>query len=648
VGPRYSVGMPLLPNGRGAVLRLVLGVYLAISFLDRVVLFVWSPPAKGASLLDLPAMLVVGVGFDLIAIAWLLLPAVLYALLMPAKLLASRPQKVATRVLFFLVLGLFLFNVVAGWIFWEEFAARYNFIAVDYLVYTTEVTNNIVESYPMPLILGGLLVATSLLYFGLKRQLDRRLALPVSGVYLGLVPFLIVPLIAWFFVDGSLARVSSDRYRNEITQDGIYSLCAAFRSNVLEYEDNFPSLSVNEAFAQARAELAQDGLAFVSDDPRDLRRHRASVAGEKRLNVMLIVVESLSAEYMTMFHADDKDLTPRLDALAKESLVFASTFATGSRTVRGLEALTLSVPPTPGRSIVKRPNNEGLDNIGWQFADRGYDTRFFYGGYGYFDNMNHFFSSNGFEVVDHADLAESEIRFENAWGVCDQDIFDRALKDADESAALETAFFSLVMTTSNHRPYTYPDVVPLGPGLGRDGAVQYTDFAIGEFVESAKAHDWFDDTVFIVVGDHCASSAGKRDITVAKHHIPMLFYSPAHIAPTVDERIASQIDFGPTLLGMLDFGYTSGFFGHDLLGPGEGRALLGNYQTLGLYAGDELCLLRTKKGSAAFSVGPDLGLTDTVEDPVLRERTIAIYQAAAATFESGAMCLDRDVEATRR
>lgn len=635
-------------SGRGAVLRLVVAVYLALSFLDRVVLFFWSPPATGASLLDLPAMLVVGLGFDLIAIAWLLLPAALYALVMPKKWLASRFQKFVTRGFFFVLLAVFLFNLTAGWIFWEEFASRYNFIAVDYLVYTTEVTNNLVESYPLPLLLGSLLAATSALYFALRKSLNHRLELPIGPGHVALAPFLLVPLVAWFCVDGSYARVSTDRYRNEMTKDGIYSLFAAFRSNVLEFEDNFLNLPEDEAFAQLRADLVADGLEFVSHDPKDLRRHRASRQGESRLNVMMIVVESLSAEYMTMFHADDKALTPRLDALAKESLVFANTFATGSRTVRGLEALTLSVPPTPGRSIVKRPDSGGLDNIGWQFADRGYDTRFFYGGYGYFDNMNHFFSSNGFEVVDRANLDESEVRFANAWGVCDQDIFDRALKDADGSAASGTPFFSLVLTTSNHRPYTYPDVVPLAPGSGRDGAVQYTDFAIGEFLDSAKERAWFEDTVFIVVGDHCASSAGKRDITLAKHHIPMLFYAPSHIAAGVESRIASQVDCAPTLLGLLDFDYTSRFFGHDLQGPGSDRAFLGNYQTLGLYAGDELCLLRTKQGSESFQVDADLELEDRLVDPELLARTIACYEAAALSYASGGLQLDRAVQATRR
>ena len=637
------------PRGRGSVLRLLVAVYLVVSLIDRVVLFVWSPPAEGASLLDLPLMLLVGIGYDLIAAAWLLLPATLYSLLMPERLLASRVQKLVTRGLVFLFLGIFLFNAVAGWVFWEEFAARYNFIAVDYLVYTTEVIDNIVESYPLPLILAGLAAATGALYFGLHKSIERRLARPVGKSRTALVPLLLVPAVAWFFVDGSLSRVSNDRYRNEITKDSIYSLFAAFRSNVLDFEENFVHLDEDEAFAQLRSDLARDGLAFVSDDPRDLRRHRPSLGVEQRYNVMMIVVESLSAQYMTMFDDDGKELTPRLDALAKESLVYSRFFATGSRTVRGLEALSLSVPPTPGRSILKRPGNEGLDSIGWPFKDRGYDVRFMYGGHGYFDNMNYFFSSNGFDIVDRADLDESEVTFANAWGVCDGDLFARALQEGDRSTEAGRPFFSLVMTTSNHRPYTYPDVVPIPPGTGRDGAVQYTDYAIGEFIDAAREHDWFDNTIFVVVGDHCASSAGKRDITVSKHHVPLLLYAPGIIEPGIDDRIASQIDFAPTLLALLDFDYTARFFGHDLAADaGDDRAPIGNYQTLGLLADDELCLLKTKGAVESFRVNDDLTLEDRPVDPDLQRETTACYQAAAASFLSGGLSSGRKVEATRQ
>ena len=144
----------------------------------------------------------------------------------------------------------------------------------------------------------------------------------------------------------------------------------------------------------------------MSDDLHSLTREIRHQGDEKRLNVIVIVVESLSAKYLAAYDGDSVGMTPRLDALAKSSLVFRHFYATGTRTVRGLEAISLSLPPTPGESIVKRPNNGGLFTIAAPFHERGYATTFFYGGHGFFDNMNAFFSANGFDVIDRSSFAQ--------------------------------------------------------------------------------------------------------------------------------------------------------------------------------------------------------------------------------------------------
>ena len=124
--------------------------------------------------------------------------------------------------------------------------------------------------------------------------------------------------------------------------------------------------------------------------------------------MVLIVVESLSAKFLGAFGNADR-LTPNLDRLAQQGLVFTNLRATGTRTVRGLEAITLSVPPTPGYSIVKRPHNSNLFSLGSVLREHGYSTRFFYGGYSYFDNMGPFFAGNGFDVIDRTRLSGDEV-----------------------------------------------------------------------------------------------------------------------------------------------------------------------------------------------------------------------------------------------
>ena len=146
-----------------------------------------------------------------------------------------------------------------------------------------------------------------------------------------------------------------------------------------------------------------------------------------------------------------------------------------------MEALTLALPPTPGRSLIKRPRNENLFTLGSVFRSRGYDTAFIYGGFGYFDNMNYFFGNNGYRVIDRTSPG-ADITFANVWGACDEDLFRWTMREADASFAANKPFHFFVMTTSNHRPFTYPEGKIDLPSKesGRSGAVKYSDFAIGD------------------------------------------------------------------------------------------------------------------------------------------------------------------------
>jgi phosphoglycerol transferase MdoB-like AlkP superfamily enzyme len=270
-----------------------------------------------------------------------------------------------------------------------------------------------------------------------------------------------------------------------------------------------------------------------------------------------------------------------------------------------MEAITLSLPPTPGRSIVKRPNNENIFSVADVFKSRGYKTSFIYGGYGYFDNMNYFFSHNGFEsIVDRRDFNKDEITFANIWGVCDEDLLNKSIKEFDNQYAKKEKFFSFIMTTSNHRPYTYPDnKIDIPSHTGRDGAVKYTDFAIGEFIKKARTKPWFKDTIFVVIADHCASSAGENEIPLNKYKIPMIVYSKGFISPQKVDKLSSQIDAVPTILGLLNWEYKSKFYGNNILSSSyKQRALVGNYQKLGLYRKNTLTIISPLDETKSYRV----------------------------------------------
>jgi phosphoglycerol transferase MdoB-like AlkP superfamily enzyme len=315
-------------------------------------------------------------------------------------------------------------------------------------------------------------------------------------------------------------------------------------------------------------------------------------------------------------------------------------YATGNRTVRGLEALSLALPPTPGQSIVRRPHSEKLFSLGSVFEDKDYAVLFAYGGYGYFDNMNAFFDANDYRVIDRRDIPSARIEFENVWGVADEHLYDQVIDEIDREKAArpKRPVFAHVMTTSNHRPYTYPPGrIDIPSGKDREGAVKYTDYAIGRFIERARTHAWFKDTVFVITADHGASARGTTRIPVEKYLIPLFVYAPAHVAPTRVDRLMSQIDIPPTLLGLLDFHYYTKFLGRDLLhSPAEGdRAFVANFQTLAYMKDDRMVVLQPKRKVDSFRLADGRTYDALPGDTSLTREAIAYYQIASHVVHNG-------------
>jgi len=621
-------------NGRIQSLLVFLAIYLVIGLLTRLcILNTFS--VAGVSVFS--GGLIFGLGFlnDLVTFLYLGLPVAAVV-----TLFLDRPgrepgavAKSAAFILFFVYLGIWLFTATAEYFFWEEFGSRFNFIAVDYLIYTTELARNIIESYPLSLILTGIFIASALPSYLIYKVGVRRagktshLSRPARAAFLA---FWLAALVVlhWSYRPPA---VSGDNQINELSYNGIYRLFSAYRHNQLDYRQFYPVMEATAALDILRDSLSQPETVW-DQRPESLTRRVESKTSEKRLNVIQIVVESLGSDLL----GED---TPNLNALIDDSLYFANLRATGTRTVRGIEALTLGVPPTPGSSIVRRPENDGLFNLGAVFQDKGYETTFVYGGFGYFDNMNAFFAGNGFNVIDRYQMPGEEISFANVWGVCDEDLYMAALKNADLSYEAGKPFYQFVLTTSNHRPFTYPEgKVAIASGEGRKGAVQYTDYAIGRFMAEARSKAWFNDTVFVIVADHTAGIAGKTVIPPERYLIPGIIYSPAHVSPKRLETLCSQIDLPPTLLSLLGFSYENAFFGLNILDipPDEGRAYLGTYQLLGLMDNQSLVILAPNQLPEIKAL-TDVDELDAVARQAMVQKAIAAYQTAQDFFSDGRM-----------
>lgn len=644
-------------NSRFSALFSILSLYIILSFLIRIAFLVWSSADVDFNPFYIFRAFTTGFLYDLAIGSMLLFLYALYLLLFPKRWIGSVTDKGFTYFYLTLIFIIIYFSLMAEIPFWDEFGVRFNFIAVDYLIYTYEVVGNINQSYPLPLI-AGVLISVIVLTFICFKKLhvfkntfsDKR---PISSR----TPAIIIILTGSFFgflMKNKQADFSNNLVVNEIGKNGAFSFISAYQSNELDYKTFYPKLSDKEAFSVLKASLLQENQNYETTQADDISRITKG-GQEQRPNIIVIAIESFSADFLTEFGNKDH-LTPNYDQFATQSVFFTNLYATGTRTVRGMEALTLCVPPTPGNSIVRRPDNDNLFSVSTIVKSKNYHPYFIYGGDGYFDNMNNFFGGQDFDIVDrnrgnplsdkiHTQrfkIPDQEVTFENAWGICDEDIYTQSIKYADKSMKENQPFFEFVMTTSNHKPYTFPaGKINLAQG-DRDAAVKYTDYALGKFIREAKTKSWFKNTVFVIVADHCASSAGKWEINIAKHHIPAIIYNLNHPHQNIT-RLTSQIDLMPTLFGYLGWNYKTELYGKDInqTKSGDERAFIGNYRTLGMLKNNLFTQIDDRKRIKQFEVNQtDRSLSEvhTLNNYHIAE-TIAHYQTASERFKNGKMKL---------
>lgn len=537
-----------------------------------------------------------GGGVVKIVLAFLGLKILFFALMLflPKQRLKIRNSLYFTTL--FLYVLLIIFNAVSEYFFYNEFGVRYNFIAVDYLIYTTEVIGNIMESYPIIPLFTAIFVVTGLATWWIyKKTKDSLLQLPNLVQKLTLLGVFAVLLgISLSFAE-KINLKKGNIFQQEIAANGMVKFYEAFSNNTLDFFTFYPTVDQKTAEKNTLLPLGTTTL----------NRTITSEKPELQKNVVLISIESLSAAYMKAYGYEES-VTPFLDQLAQKSLFFTNLYATGNRTVRGLEALTLCIPPTAGESVIKREKeNKNKFTTGSVFKSKGYSVKYLYGGYSYFDNMKDFYAGNGYEIVDRDNFTPEEITFANVWGVCDEDMATKAISEMNKDYKAGKPFFHHWMTVSNHRPFTYPEGkidIP-ADSKSRKGGVKYTDYSIMKFFEMAQKQPWFKNTVFVIVADHCSSSAGKTELPMDKYRIPAMIYAPEFVAPQKFSQVTSQIDVMPTVLGLLNFKYQSKFLGQDVFSKNFfPRAYIATYQDLGFVKDNYLTVISPTKNIKQYQL----------------------------------------------
>ena len=609
---------------------------LAIGFLLRLVLWWQFGRPADVSAWALPGILGFGLVNDVFVVVLATLPFSLYFLLAKARPAGGR--RIGLSLSAGLLLALAVYLAFTEFYFFEEFDARLNIVAFDYLMYPTEVVGDLWAEYPVLRVWSFAIATATAALFILRRGLFAALpAVSLGRRFLGVAALIVVAagLTAIWRTD----RLSHSRNRvhNEIVQNGWSSFFRAAITSEVDYHHHYATRPTADNVRVLEDFLAQGGSRIVKPGSGTLERDfPGRPEGLGRLNVVLVSSESFGAEF-SQLHGSKRDLTPNFDAYAQKALWFPRTYASGTRTVRGLEALSTSFPPIPTVSILRRPGNEGIATWGAVMQQLGYHTSFLYGGYGYFDNMNYFFGNNGFEVVDRN--AITSVRFENIWGVSDEDLFDLSLSQFDKLHAEGKPFFSIVMTTSNHKPFTFrkglEDQGIPEKGGGRPAGVKYADYALGYFLREAAKHAWFDDTVFVVVADHGARVYGKTEIPLRTYEIPLFIYAPKHIQPARVDTLMTQIDIAPTTLGLLGMPYRASFFGQDIFraDPSKRVAMFNHNHDVAILKDDHMAVFGMNRKVGFYQYDkPTETYTKIPRDEALESLGIAWYQTASELF----------------
>ncbi|HED35077.1 MAG TPA: LTA synthase family protein [Gammaproteobacteria bacterium] len=546
---------------------------LLILGISRATLIVWKID-RITEWQDAIYILIQGVRFDIILMGIVLaIPAILTPIASAYKPVARVWFKLINFYLA-LIFSIILFVELSSPSFINQYDLRPDFLYVEYLKYPKEVFSTLWSAYRLPLIASTILTLTAGYYlFRVLDKIDhsRTEMSPLKAVLL--TPVILLICVAAIRstldhrpVNPSTVAFSSDPLINMLPLSSAYSVLYAIHESQNEDSSKHPygEMPWQKVIDIVKHEMHTRPDTFLSDNLPTLHYQKAFVQREKPLNLVVILEESLGAEYVGALGG--RQITPELDKLSKQGIWFENMYATGTRSVRGIEAVITGFTPTPSRSVVKLGKSQtNFFTFAQLLAQHNYKTSFIYGGESHFDNMRRFFANNGFEKIVDENNYENPA-FYGSWGASDEDLFNKAHSEFVQQSANNQPFFSLVFTSSNHPPFDYPEgrIQVDGPEKQTiDNAVKYADYALGQYIEKARKSDYWKNTLFLIIADHSDKVYGTAPVPVRHFHIPALILG-GKIKPRLYQPVASQIDTLPTLLSLMGIDNENPAIGHDL------------------------------------------------------------------------------------
>ena len=579
----------------------------------------------------------IGLRFDIILLSYISFLPLLILSFIPENCIKYIQKPLNFYFIFFLFLILVTELTTTNFI--SQYDTRPNRIFLDYLIYPKEVFGTLLKSYLPSLIIIGILLIVGI-YFGIKKSKTLFLIKAVSIK----TRILLFPAILFLLflgarssltskrpINASNAVFSTDQMTNSLGLNSLYTV--GFAAYSIKNEENvmkmYGTMDINESYQRVKKYMTTDNNNFTFDSIPLLHGNKSDSISTKKYNVVIFLQESLGAEFVGSLGG--LPLTPEFDKLTKEGLLFTNLYCTGTRSVRGIEAVVAGFPPTPSESVVKLSNSQkDFFTLATAFGNEGFDTSFIYGGMANFDNMASFFNGNGFKnIIDETDFDSDKNKYalKGTWGYSDEDLATKANQYFKSLG--DKPFFSMMFSTSNHEPFEFPDGrIQLYDKKKQtvNNAIKYADFSIGKFIELAKKEAYFKNTIFVIIADHNTRTYGKNLIPIKKFRIPALIIGPnVPKGETVDLQ-SSQIDIPPTILSFSGLKTETPMIGRSLFEItkiSKGRSMMQFHDNFGFRVQNEIVVLQPKSKPVQFKVINDSILIPSKLDTELAKDALA-------------------------
>ena len=606
-------------------------IFVAVFFVGRLFFYLLNMERfDDISFYESILTFIYGLRMDTIVVSMILaIPSLAFCLL--PKIFSKFISKLLNvYILSFLILAVFI--ECASFPFFAQYDLRPNYLFIEYLEYPQEVSSLLFKDYKLQFIAAFLIISLVVTLYIKSKFINFENVFQQS--YLSRILMLLPILLVLFIgirsslghrpVNISDALYSTNRVINEITKNSLHSLGYAYYSNK-KTENNiakYGKIDIKEAYKLVSSAI---GVEYKDEKRPFYREVKSKLDSKKQKNLVIFIQESMGAQFTGFI--GNNTLTPNLDKLAKDYISFTNLYSNGTRSVRGLAALTSGTLPIHGVEVIKRnKSQQDYFTIASLLKPYGYKSSFIYGGEARFDNMKSWYLGNGFdEVIEQKDY-ENPI-FTSTWGVSDEDLVIKANEKFRSHYANKENFVSVMFSSSNHMPFELPEgkieFEKNIPKASVENAIKYADFAIGKFFELAKKEAYFKNTVFVVISDHNVRVYGDQIVPIDMFQIPAVIISD-NIPPQIFSRLTSQSDVLATALDLI---------GIDLSYPILGNSIFkDNKKDINLMLFDEIYAYR-KEDKVAILVPnmpiktylyKDKKLIEIEEDSLLEKEALSL------------------------